>query len=154
LFLLHPWQGVNLFLIKSNILDVKDLTRQVRDDSAGGFVSFEGWVRNHNQNKEVRQLEYEVYHELALKEGAKIIDQALKKFAIVKAACVHREGLLQIQDLAVWVGVSSVHRGEAFKACEYIINQIKVCLPIWKKEYYQNGDSGWVNCEHCSVHAH
>jgi molybdopterin synthase catalytic subunit len=54
----------------------------------------------------------------------------------------------------VWVGVSSRHRDEAFAACRYIIDEVKHRVPIWKKEHYVNGDSGWVNCERCAVHAH
>ena len=142
------------FDIESKALDVTVLTEQVKDNSSGGFVSFEGWVRDHNEGKLVKQLEYEIYHNLALKEGCAIIEEALSQFDIVKAACVHREGLLELSDLAVWVGVSAVHRADAFSACQYIINEIKVRLPIWKKEYYVDGDSGWVNCEHCASHAH
>ena len=61
---------------------------------------------------------------------------------------------LAIGDLAVWVGVSSRHRAEAFAACRYIIDEVKYRVPIWKKEHYVNGDSGWVNCERCAEHAH
>ena len=143
-----------MFKISDKILNVSSLTEQVKDGSAGGFVSFEGWVRDHNEGKLVKQLEYEIYHNLAIKEGSTIIEEARSQFDIVKAACVHREGLLELSDLAVWVGVSAVHRADAFSACQYIINEIKVRLPIWKKEYYVDGDSGWVNCEHCASHAH
>ena len=99
-----------MFEISDVPLDLVALTEKVKDDSAGGFVSFEGWVRNHNEGKSVKQLEYEVYHSLALKEGQTVLKEARDKFDIVKAHCVHREGRLQIKDLAVWVGVSAVHR--------------------------------------------
>ncbi len=58
--------------------------------------------------------------------------------------------------MAVWVGVSAAHRGEAFDACRFIIDEVKHRVPIWKKEHYRNGDSGWVNCERCAAapHAH
>ena len=52
----------------------------------------------------------------------------------------------------MWVGVAAAHRDEAFKACRYIIDELKVRLPIWKKEHYVDGDSGWVNCERCASH--
>ena len=100
------------------------------------------------------RLEYEVYAPLAVKEGAKIIEETMAKFPIVRADCVHREGLLEIGECAVWVGVASAHRDEAFAACRYIIDEIKLRLPVWKKEHYVNGDSGWVNCERCAAHAH
>ena len=67
---------------------------------------------------------------------------------------MHRVGDLQLGDVAVWVGVSSPHRDEAFKACRFIIDEVKHRVPIWKKEHYANGDSGWVNCERCAADAH
>ena len=124
------------------------------DHAAGGYVAFEGWIRNENEGEEVLRLEYEVYEPLAVKEGEKIIAEAKQKFPVLHADCVHREGLLELGECAVWVGVSSAHRDEAFKACRYIIDEIKVRLPIWKKEHYVGGDSGWVNCERCAEHAH
>jgi molybdopterin synthase catalytic subunit len=66
-------------------------------------------------------------------------------------------GSLGLADMAVWVGVSSVHRGEAFDACRFIIDEVKHRVPIWKKEHYRNGDSGLVNCERCAaspLHSH
>ena len=124
------------------------------DDAAGGYVAFEGWIRNENEGQEVLRLEYEVYEPLAIKEGNKIIEEARAKFPIQHADCVHREGLLEIGECAVWVGVTSAHRDEAFAACRFIIDEVKTRLPIWKKEFYVNGDSGWVNCERCAAHAH
>ena len=98
----------------------------------------------------VERLEYEVYEPLAVSEGEKVIAEAKQLFPFLEATCVHRAGLLEIGDCAVWVGVSAAHRDEAFQACRYIIDQIKVRLPIWKKEHYVDGDSGWVNCERCA----
>ena len=135
-------------------IDPDKLRQLLTDDAAGGFVAFEGWVRNENEGQEVLRLEYEVYAPLAVKEGAKIIEEAMAKFPILRADCVHREGLLEIGECAVWVGVASAHRDEAFTACRYIIDEIKLRLPVWKKEHYVNGDSGWVNCERCAAHAH
>jgi molybdopterin synthase catalytic subunit len=104
-------------------------------------------VRNHNEGQPVLRLEYEAFAELAIKEGQQIIDEALQRFAITGAACVHRVGLLEIGDMAVWVGVAAAHRGAAFDACRYIIDEVKQRVPIWKKEHYASGDSGWINCE-------
>lgn len=124
------------------------------DAAAGAYVGFEGWIRNHNDGEDVLRLEYEVYEPLALSEGEKVIEEARQKFPILHADCVHRSGSLEIGDCAVWVGVTSAHRDEAFKACRYIIDQVKVRLPIWKKEHYVDGHSGWVNCERCAEHGH
>ena len=130
------------------------LARNLGDAAAGAYVGFEGWIRNHNEGLDVLRLEYEVYEPLALKEGEKIIAEAMARFPILHAECVHREGMLEIGECAVWVGVTSAHRDEAFAACRYIIDEVKVRLPIWKKEYYADGNSGWVNCERCAAHAH
>jgi molybdopterin synthase catalytic subunit len=119
----------------------------VADPVAGGYASFEGRVRNHNEGRVVVRLEYEGYEALGIKEGDRIIAEAFARFPIAKAHCVHRLGVLDIGDLAVWVGVTAAHRDAAFGACRYIIDEVKVRVPIWKKEHYAEGDSGWINCE-------
>src|SRR3954466_3266315 len=128
-----------------------ELRKQLLDPTAGGYASFEGWVRNHNEGLAVRHLEYEAFEPLAIKEGERIVAEAIKRFGIEHAACVHRIGDLAIGEMAVWVGVSARHRAEAFQACRYIIDEVKHRVPIWKKEHYENGDSGWVNCERCAA---
>jgi adenylyltransferase/sulfurtransferase len=124
---------------------------ELADRANGGYVAFEGWVRDHNEGLAVAHLEYESFEQLAEKEGEKIIAEACSRFGVERAACVHRLGDLGIGELAVWVGVSAPHRDEAFKACRYIIDEVKHRVPIWKKEHYVNGDSGWVNCERCAT---
>ena len=140
--------------ITTEQIDPDRLRNELRDDRAGAYAAFEGWIRNHNDGEDVLRLEYEVYEPLALKEGEKVIAEAFEKYPILHVECVHREGLLEIGECAVWVGVTSVHRDEAFEACRYIIDQVKVRLPIWKKEHYVSGDSGWVNCERCADLGH
>jgi adenylyltransferase/sulfurtransferase len=120
------------------------------DPGCGGYATFEGWVRNHNEGREVRRLEYEAYAALAEIEGERIVAEAVARFGVEHAACVHRIGSLDLTDMAVWVGVSARHRAEAFAACRYIIDEVKHRVPIWKKEHYVDGDSGWVNCERCA----
>jgi len=139
-----------MFAISAKDIVVEELREQMSDPGAGGFCVFEGWIRNQNEGRAVERLEYEVYEPLAISEGEKVIAEAQRLFPHLQASCVHRSGLLEIGDCAVWVGVSSAHRDEAFQACRYIIDQIKVRLPIWKKEHYLDGDSGWVNCERCA----
>lgn len=129
-----------------------ELRCRLADPAAGAYAAFEGWIRNENEGHAVVRLEYEAYEPLAVKEGARIIAEAKSRFHIGNALCVHRTGLLEIGECAVWVGVSSPHRDEAFAACRYIIDEVKVRLPIWKKEHYADGHSGWVNCERCAAH--
>jgi molybdopterin synthase catalytic subunit len=139
------------FRLTQAVIDTDSARRELRDRGAGGYVSFEGWVRDHNEGREVTALEYEAFQDLALKEGDRILNEALRRFPIQRALCIHRLGALDLADLAVWVGVSAVHRGEAFDACRFIIDEVKHRVPIWKKEHYRGGDSGWVNCERCAA---
>jgi molybdopterin synthase catalytic subunit len=138
-------------------IDADGARRELQDLGSGGYVSFEGWVRDQNEGQEVTRLEYEAFQELAVKEGDRIVAEALRRFPVKHALCIHRVGSLGLGDMAVWVGVSSAHRGEAFDACRFIIDEVKHRLPIWKKEHYRNGNSGWVNCERCAAepeHSH
>lgn len=139
------------FQFSNSALDLQTLQQPLRREECGGYAAFEGWVRNHNEGLAVTRLEYEAFEALAIKEGEKIIAEAAVKFGVQHARCVHRIGSLGIGEVAVWVGVSAPHRDEAFRACRYIIDEVKHRLPIWKKEHYVNGDSGWVNCERCAT---
>ena len=128
----------------------EQLRLALADPLCGGYAAFEGWVRDSNEGERVRGLEYEAFEALGVREGERIIAEALERFGVAHAACVHRTGSLAVGELAVWVGVTAAHRDEAFRACRYIIDEVKHRLPIWKKEHYLNGDSGWVNCERCA----
>ena len=144
------------FRFTQTAIDTTRARCELLDSGAGGYVSFEGWVRDHNEGQDVTRLEYEAFQELAVKEGERILAEALRRFPVKHVLCIHRVGTLDLSDMAVWVGVSSAHRGEAFDACRFIIDEVKHRVPIWKKEHYRSGDSGWVNCERCAAapHAH
>jgi adenylyltransferase/sulfurtransferase len=142
---------MSTFRFSRTAIDVASVRAELADPACGGYTSFEGLVRNHNEGLSVRHLEYEAFEPLAVKEGERIVAEAIERFGIEHAACVHRIGDLAIGDMAVWVGASARHRDEAFRACRYIIDEVKHRVPIWKKEHYENGDSGWVNCERCAV---
>ncbi len=133
------------FALAVTPLDPAGLQAALRDDRAGACASFEGWVRNHNEGRAVDGLRYEAYVDLAEREGQAILDEAMRRFDIVGAACEHRIGELAIGDLAVWVGVSAAHRDAAFAACRWIIDEVKARVPIWKHERYAGGDAGWVH---------
>jgi len=138
------------FRLSETDLDPAALTDLVRDRASGGFASFEGWVRDHHEGRAVLELAYEAYPALALKEGRRILAEALERFPVRRVACVHRVGALGIGGLAVWVGVSSDHRHEAFEACEWIIDQVKHRVPVWKRETFADGTVEWVRCERCA----
>jgi len=145
--------GAFSFRVSDDPLDVPAEQATLGDPGAGGYVAFEGWVRETNEGRRVVRLAYEAYPMLANREGRRIIEEARQRFGLKSASCIHRTGLLEIGGLAVWVGVSAAHRGEAFAACRYIIDEVKHRVPVWKQEFYEDGDSGWVNCERCAAAA-
>lgn len=133
------------FAIADAPFDIAPLRARLLRADAGAYASFEGWVRNHNEGRAALGLRYEAYVALAEAEGEKILQEALERFAIVDAACVHRIGDLVIGDLAVWVGASAAHRDAAFSACRWIIDEVKARVPIWKHERYAEGDAQWLH---------
>nr|WP_298130164.1 molybdenum cofactor biosynthesis protein MoaE [uncultured Pseudoxanthomonas sp.] len=133
------------FLLSDEPLDIASLRAQVLDPRAGGYASFEGWVRDHHGGRAVDGLDYEAYAVLAEREGERILAEAKARFDVIEAGCAHRVGTLAIGDLAVWVGVSAAHRGAAFDACRYIIDEVKLRVPIWKREHYREGDADWLH---------
>ena len=134
------------FRMSSLPLDPAQLQKELVNASAGACVTFEGWVRDHNDGRAVTALDYESFVQLAEREGGRILEEACSRFEVVALTCVHRVGSLQIGDLAVWVGVAAAHRGAAFDACRYVIDETKARVPIWKKEHYVDGVSEWINC--------
>lgn len=115
-------------------------------NGAGGFVEFQGRVRDHNEGQAVIALEYEAFDDMAVSEGQRLVDEASQKFGLLNAHVVHRTGKLDLGECAVWIGVSAAHRREAFAGCEYIIDELKKRVPIWKKEHYLGGESRWIGC--------
>lgn len=122
--------------------------RMLRND-AGGFCVFEGWVRNHHLGREVTRLTYEAFARLAIKQGRTVLQETSARFDLLDIQAVHRTGTLYPGELAVWIGVSSVHRAAAFSACQYAIDHIKATVPIWKHECYQDGTEAWVDPTAC-----
>lgn len=140
------------FSVTTQAIDLEQFRESLTDPRCGAYVQFEGWIRDHNEGQAVLRLEYEVYEPLAVKEGENILAEAVTRFGVLKAAAVHRAGLMELGEAAVVVGVASPHRAEAFDACRYIIDELKVRLPIWKKEHYASGKTEWVNCRRCASH--
>lgn len=136
------------FSLCAEAVNTKPLREALQHPGSGGFCAFEGWVRDSNDGRDVDGLDYEAYAELALAEGERIVDEAMVRYGVTDVRCAHRIGSLKVGDLAVWVGVSAAHRDEAFRACRYVIDEIKHRLPIWKKEHYLSGESNWVACTH------
>lgn len=134
------------FKISSEPIDPAVLAVTLDHPRAGASAVFEGRVRNHNEGQPVDSLEYEAFAELAEREGERVLAEAREKFDLLAVDAVHRVGHLRIGDIAVWVGVAAAHRGPAFDACRFIIDELKARVPIWKKEHYTTGATTWINC--------
>jgi adenylyltransferase/sulfurtransferase len=134
-----------MFILQETHIDTTALKNQFQDPANGALVSFEGIVRaDKSQGRVVQSLQYIADQPACAAEGMKIIQEALTKFAVHQAVCVQRVGHLKVTECAVWIGVWAPHRDEAFKACRYTIEEIKKRLLIWKKEFFTDGTSTWV----------
>lgn len=115
----------------------------VSRSSSGAVVTFSGVVRDNARGRRTQYLEYEAYPEMAESEMRRIAEEARRRWPIDAIAIVHRIGRLEIGEASVVIAVASPHRGEAFDACEFAIDTLKHTVPIWKKEFTQDG-SYWV----------
>ncbi len=142
-----------MFELTEQPIQADGLKAAMTRTDCGGFASFEGWVRDWNEGRRVLRLCYETYEELALKEGFRVIEETRRKHPVRELRAVHRVGSLKLGEVAVWIGATGEHREEAFAACRLAIDEIKARVPIWKKEFYEDGESEWVGCERCAQHA-
>ncbi|MFY0652588.1 MAG: molybdenum cofactor biosynthesis protein MoaE [Cyclobacteriaceae bacterium] len=124
-------------------INVQSIISEVSTDESGAIDIFIGTTRNSTSLKKVLKLEFESHESMAIKEFQKIVDQAKNKWEITKVAVSHRVGVVEIGEEAVVIAVSAPHRDAAFKACRYIIDTLKQTVPIWKKEYFEDGQV-WV----------
>ena len=133
------------FALLDEAIDDQRLKDFLQDEQCGALATFEGWVRNHNNDSRVTSLTYYGYEKLAINQGKRIIEEAKRLFDIENAVAIHRIGALEVGDMAVWVGVSSKHRYPAFDACKWILDTIKADIPVWKQEFYQDEPSKWLS---------
>lgn len=137
------------FLLTEDPFDPASYRPALENDEAGGYCTFEGWVRSTHLGKQVEHLVYESYPSLALKQGEEVVRQAMDKFDIIEVRVVHRTGKLLPGELALWIGVTAAHRADTFDACRYLIDTIKATVPIWKHEFYSDGSEVWVDPTDC-----
>lgn len=135
---------VDGFTLSSALVDPAALEAKLTSPAAGAVVTFTGRVRNHSQGRAVVRLEYEGAEALAQHLFGELAGEIRSRYEVEEIGCTHRTGTLEIGDVAVWIGISAAHRGPAFDACRYLIDELKTRLPIWKKEYYADGNSGWI----------
>ena len=138
--------GENMIEIVHRPLEPEKITARVRKDTNGAVVTFLGTTRLYAEGRKVLYLEYEAYREMALKEMEKIRREIRCEWDIEDMAISHRIGRVDIGAISLVVAVASPHRMEAFQACHQTVDRLKETVPIWKKEFFENG-SHWVACE-------
>jgi MoaE-MoaD fusion protein len=136
----------NCVRIVSERIDTQAFLTKIKRPADGAVVVFEGTVRDNSRGRHTLFLDYEAYEEMALKQMNALIDQALSQFRIREVAIVHRIGRLKIGETSVLIIVASAHRGAAFDACRWLIDTLKRTVPIWKKEYFEDG-AVWADGE-------
>ena len=114
----------------------------------GAQLLFLGVVRDHSQGKVVTGLDYEVYESMAERTLSQIASEASHRFGTDRITILHRVGALQVGEVSTAIGVAAPHRGEAYEASRYIIEELKQRLPVWKREHFLGGDSEWVGAHH------
>ena len=135
----------NLSPITEQPIDVIGLFEQSNHPKAGAIVFFSGTVRNHHNGKGVHYLSYECYVPLAEKMIRQILKEALEKYELHHVLCQHRIGKVAIGESAVVVVTGASHRQEAYTANRYIIDRVKYEVPIWKREYFKDGEVVWAH---------
>ncbi|MCQ5375085.1 MAG: molybdenum cofactor biosynthesis protein MoaE [Methanomassiliicoccales archaeon] len=132
-----------MIIISRNDFSVGDVLSKIRTSKTGAIVSFVGVVRGEEKGKKLVKMEIEAYEEMAEKELIKLKDHALKKFDVQEIIIWHRVGTLFPGDNIVLIAVSSAHRKDAFAATQFLIDELKKVVPLWKKEVYEDGEE-WV----------
>jgi molybdopterin synthase catalytic subunit len=134
---------LNRIEITDQAIDIQDVINSASSEKAGAINVFVGTVRDNSTNKKVVRLEYETFDSMAIKQLNQLAIEAQSRWPIAKLAMVHRKGVLAIGDVAVVVVVSTPHRAASFEACQWLIDTLKQVVPIWKKEFYEDGEV-WV----------
>lgn len=127
-------------------IDSQAVTESIKQGSDGALCVFDGIVRDNTRGRRTLYLEYDGYAKMAVAEMEKLAVEALAKFAVRDVRIVHRVGCLQIGETSVLIAVASAHRGAAFDACRFVIDTLKKTVPIWKKEFFEDG-AVWADGE-------
>ncbi len=138
----------DIFAITHEPINVNDFRARLLDGDSGALVIFDGVVRNNTKGRHTRFLEYEGYEAMALKTMAQIGREVRDKWAINRLGIIHRLGRLEISESSVVIIVTSAHRRIAFEACQFAIDRLKQLVPIWKKEFFDDGEvwvEGWLH---------
>jgi MoaE-MoaD fusion protein len=132
-----------MFSLIREPIDIRQATAGLQKPEDAAVVVFEGVVRNHSKDKAVRFLEYDAYESMALKKLEEIGLRAKREYPIRDIAIIHRLGHMDVGECSIVIAVASAHRGPAFDACRFAIDTIKKFVPIWKKEFFEDGEI-WI----------
>ncbi len=128
------------------VIDSQAVLQRIKQPEDGAAVCFDGVVRNHTRGRRTLYLDYEAYEKMALKKMEGLAEQAIAQFGVRDVQIVHRLGRLEIGETSVLIAVASAHRAAAFEACRWLIDTLKRTVPIWKKEYFEDG-AVWADGE-------
>lgn len=134
-----------MIFLTSESIDYHELTESVRSPASGAVVLFLGTVREMTGDRRTIALDYEAYPQMAEAKLAELETAARQRWPVDKVAIVHRLGHLNLGDISVAVAVSCPHRQQAFEAGQFLIDELKVTVPIWKKENWVDGSTEWVH---------
>lgn len=141
-----------MFILQEHPIDIQKIKDSNTNNLFGALVSFEGLVRaDHKNGFDVKALLYIADTSQCIFEGEKIMSDVKSQFPISQAVCYQRFGHVPVGEPAIWIGVWSEHRAHCFNACDYIIENVKKRLVIWKKEIFNNGSSQWIYGEQTPV---
>lgn len=132
-----------LVSITNDPIDLDGLLKMTRNENAGAIVTFQGTVRRFTGDMEVKSLLYESYREMAEKTIGEIVGEAIGRFGVIDINVIHRIGEIGLTEDSVAISVASAHRKDAFRACEYVIDEIKSRVPIWKMDIKPEGTGKW-----------
>lgn len=128
-----------------DVIDHADITERARSDQSGAVVLFLGTVREMTDGRQTAALDYDAYPEMAKAKMEELEQQAREKWPVDQCVISHRLGHLELGDISVALAVSCPHRVDAFEAGRFLIDQLKVTVPIWKKENWSDGTTEWVH---------
>jgi len=131
------------FLLSADPLSVENVVAEVREDTAGAIATFVGTTRSHSRGRDVLHLEYEAYEGMAEQVMSDLGDELIRRHQLCKVAIHHRVGRVDIGGTSVVIAVSAAHRAAALAACAEAIEELKVSVPLWKKETYVGGEE-WI----------
>ena len=129
--------------IQEATLSLDTLWKFLAESEGGGIAIFGGTTRRVTGDRVTEQLSYEAHGAMARKEMARLAKLAGERWDVLRIGMIHRTGIVPVSEASVLIGVASAHRGPAFEAARFLIDELKVSVPVWKKEHFADGSTEW-----------